>query len=380
MAEINTYKIKISGLNLHTVLDFFERENIYARKIKRPDKNCMICTLTYGQYKFFINQPISKLYKIEILQETGFKKVFKLLTMHTGIILGIVACILSYFCFFYRIQKVVIAQENHICQNNQECIFTADNLAKLQKMLENYGLKEGKPIPFAINTKDIEHSLMLEFAQISGVTINIKGAYVFIDITEAQLPQAVISEDLTAPVSGIIISNYVTSGKCLVENGDIVTKGQTLVEKTNDHEIVAQFEIRTFYHDNLIYDQNQSRYVKTGKKITKNDISLFGIYFKSNPSINFQYYQTETASFYQSLNMLLPIKITSTTYYELAEIKDNIPYEQIQDTLKSELYQKTLNLVDTNATIRNTTYATITEGSRTRLDCYIEAIYEFQTK
>lgn len=378
MANINTYRIKISGLNLHSVLDFFERENIYAKKIKRPNKDSIVCTLTKNQYNFFINQPIAKAYKIEILQENGLNRTFKFLIKHTGIILGISACILSCLFFFNKIQKVVINQQDHICQNGHECIFSEQNYSHLLTVLENYGIQEGKPIPQNINAKELEHSLMLQFPQISGVTINIKGAYVFIDITEATLKQSQTSQDLTSPVSGIIISHYVTSGKCLVKNGDIVTNGQTLIKRENENEIVAEFEIRTFYHDSLIYDQNQSRYVKTGKTISKNDISIFGMTFASNKKPDFQYYQTETRDFYQSLNMILPIKIMSTTYYELAEIKDNLPFEQVQDTLKKSLYQKTLTLVDPNAAIRNTTFATLTEGSRTRLDCYIEAIYNLK--
>ena len=130
------------------------------------------------------------------------------------------------------------------------------------------------------------------------------------------------------------------------------------------------------YHENIVYDQEQINYVKTGKKTTLNDVSLWGINLKNNKLPHFQFYETETINSYLSLNMLLPIKITSTTFFELVAINENPPFDEVQDELKNKLYIKTKALLDANSTERNTTFATFTEGNKTRLDCYIEAIYK----
>lgn len=375
MNNLNHYTIKINGLNLHYVLDFFEREKIHATKIKRQNQKSLICTLSHDEYKYFINQPLAKVYKISIIQEKGINKIFKFLALHLGIILGICLCTFSVMMFSTNIHKVIINTQNHECRNQEMCILKGEQYSHLLEFLADYGIAAGKSLPLKTPVRDIENQLILEFDQISGATIAIKGIFVYVDIVEARLPENETSTDLVAPVSGIIVSNFVTSGKPLVKNGDIVVKGQTLAKMVDNNKIVATFEIRTFYHENLIYDQNQIKYVKTGKTATRNNISLFGLEFISSNTPNYQYYQTKIKTSYGFLNMFLPIKIQSTTYFELAEITENKPFEDVQDNLKQELYQKTLSLLDKNATERNTTYATITEGSRTRLDCFIEAIY-----
>ena len=375
MNNLNYYTIKISGLNLHYVLNFFEREKINATKIKRQNQKCLICTLSHDEYKYFINQSLSKAYKISIIKEKGINKFFKFTALHLGIILGICLCTFSFFIYTTKIQKVVINTQNHDCQNQEMCIFKGEQYSHLLEFLAYYGIEAGRSLPLKTSLREIENQLILEFEQISGATIKIKGIFVYVDIVEAQLPENETSKDLIAPVSGIIVSNFVTSGKSLVKNGDIVVKGQTLAKMVDNNKIVATFEIRTFYHESLIYDRNQITYVKTGKTATSNNVSLFGTKFISNNKPNYQYYQTKVKTSYGFLNMFLPIKIQSTTYFELSAITEDKPFEDVQENLKQELYQKTVILLDKNATKRNTTYATITEGSRTRLDCYIEAIY-----
>ena len=376
MISFNVYKIKISGLNLHSVLDFFEREKITAKKIRRPDHKTLICTLNEKEYKAFINHSISKAYTTEIIYQHGVKRILRFSALHLGLFFGLALCLSFFFLNANKIQKVIINNSSHQCQNNGMCILKEENLNKIYEHLKDFDICQGKEIPKPEILRQVENQLILEFDQISGATINIKGSYVFIDIVEARLPEKETSYDLISPVSGIIVSSYVTSGKLLVKNGDIVIKGQKLVETVDDNKVVADFEIRTFYHESMVYDQEQIKYIKTGKKTTFNDISLWGINLKNNKLPHFPFYETETTNSYLSLNMILPIKIISTTYFELSAINENPPFNEVQDELKKELYLNTKSLLDENSTEKNTTYATFTEGSKTRVDCYIEAIYK----
>ena len=374
--SLNKFRIKITGLNLHNVLDFFEREKIYPQKIKRPNQTTLICTLKQRQYNFFLNHPLSRAFKVEVLKETGINKTVRFLAVHIGTILALMVLFAVCLTSQNKIYNVVIKQENHVCQNENLCIFKKENLEKLTQKLDEYGIKNGNAIPNQKTLKDTEKAIVMDFEQISGANIQIKGRNIFIDIVESKLTEDKCSENLVAPVSGIIISSYVTSGNCLVKNGDIVTKGQTLVKTVDDNKIVAEFEIRTFYHENIIYDQNQVRYEKTGKTYTQNNISLWKINLTNTVKPNYKFYQTTENFYYQSVNMILPIKIKSTCFYELKEIVQDVPFSDVEENLKQSLYEKTLTLTDKNATIRNHTFATYTEGSRTRLDCYIEAIYK----
>ena len=83
-------------------------------------------------------------------------------------------------------------------------------------------------------------------------------------------------------------------------------------------------------------------------------------------------YESETNYRYAFLNLFLPIKIKETIFYELKKNETIIPFEDVSETTKEDLKSLTLKQIPSTAQIINTTYSTHQEGSRTRLDCYIE--------
>ena len=145
-----------------------------------------------------------------------------------------------------------------------------------------------------------------------------------------------------------------------------------LTEEETNKNVVASAVIRTFYHDSIIYNELQTEYKRTGRILTKNNISLWGINFNSKTRNKYKLYESETHQRYAFLNLFLPIKIEQTVYYELEKEETTIPFQDMETLLKSDLQTKTLAIIPTNAEVKNTTYTTHQEGTRIRLDCYIE--------
>lgn len=377
--SINKYKISISGLNLHQALAYFEREHLLPQNIERKSQTNLIITLDAKSYKKFIRDNISKAYKIKILQKIGVEKITLSFFKHIGILIGMIVGFVAIFISTNHIHTIKFNDSDHSCLNHQECIFASKNKEKLIKVLAENGIEKGKKLPLKISSKEIEHILMQEFDQISGVTIRQKGVKIYIDIKEATLPEKDTISNLISPVSGIVVSNQIISGTSNIKNGDIILKGQILASPKDKKPVSATFKIRTFYHENLIYSENKTRYVKTGKTKSVNSIELFGFCINSNKQCGFEIYQTESSSRYAFFNLFLPLKVKTSKYYELRKQEELIPFEKVENDLKKKLYTQTKLLIHKNAEEKNVTYATFKENDKTRLDCYIESILTIST-
>lgn len=368
------YTLSISGLNLHHVLEYFEREHFHVKNLSRTDKNSLFVTLPKNEYKKFKAENFARTFKIKIIKKSGNEETISSLLRHVGLFLGIIVAIASVVLCTNHIFSVEICEANHTCKNQQQCIFYGENKTKLLESLKELGIAKGKSLPLKFSNREIERKLMKEFRQISGVTIRQNGVKITVEIKEATLKEDEHVASLVSPVSGVIVTSTVNSGKCLVKNGDIVLKGQTLVSPENNKNVSANFEIRTFYHETMVYCENTITYKKTGRKYTVNNIEIFGLKLKSRKKQPFTLYEAKTTKRYVFYNLFLPFLSTSTTYDELKKEENIVPFENVENNLKQKLYSQTKALLPPNVKEKNTTFATFKENDKTRLDCYIEAI------
>lgn len=371
MNSISTYKISIKGLNIHHILSYFEKEKIHLSNAERINHNKLACVISSSDYKKLKSAPISKNYKIRIEQRYGFENYTRGFLRKLGLITGVIIMALTTLKLTKTIQEVNVNFSNHICQNGNQCVFYGDNLNSLYKELEAQGIKGGQSVYKLPSNKEFKQNIMLKFPQISDVSLKRQGVRINIEILEGKLPTNQIKTNLIAEESGIVIKTDVTSGKLKVKIGDIVLKGDTLIENTGT-PACGTVILRSFYHENLIFNEKQTTYERTGNKMHINHLSMFGFNLKSSKICNYNLYETEISQKYLSVNSLLPIKINHTTYYELKKTDYTLSFNEAKDTLYKELEEKTRQLVPLNAKIKNTTYSLKQEGSRYLITCYIE--------
>ena len=368
------YTLSISGLNLHHVIEYFEREHFHAKNLSRTDKNTLFVTLPKSEYKKFRSENFARTFRIKIIKRSGNEETISSLLRHIGLFLGLIVAIASVVLCTNRIFAVELCEENHTCKNQQQCIFYGENKNKLLESLKGLGIAKGKSLPLRNSNREIEQKLIRQFKQISGVTIRQNGVKIVVEIKEATLREEEHISNLVSPVSGVIVTSTINSGKSHVKNGDIVLKGQTLVSPENNKNVSASFEIRTFYHETMVYSDNITSYKKTGKKYTINNIEFFGLKLKSNKKQPFKIYEAKTTKRYMFYNLFFPFTSTSTTFEELKKEETMVPFEQVEDILKQKLYAETKTNLPSNVEEKNKTFATFKEKDKTRLDCYIEAI------
>lgn len=368
------YTLSISGLNLHHVIEYFEREHFHAKNLSRTDKNTLFVTLPKSEYKKFRSENFARTFRIKIIKRSGNEETISSLLRHIGLFLGLIVAATSVVLCTNRIFAVELCEENHTCKNQQQCIFYGENKNKLLESLKDLGIAKGKSLPLKNSNREIEQKLIRQFKQISGVTIRQNGVKIVVEIKEATLREEEHISNLVSPVSGVIVTSTINSGKSHVKNGDIVLKGQTLVSPENNKNVSASFEIRTFYHETMVYSDNITSYKKTGKKYTINNIEFFGLKLKSNKKQPFKIYEAKTTKRYMFYNLFFPFTNTSTTFEELKKEETVVPFEQVEDILKQKLYAETKANLPSNVEEKNKTFAIFKEKDKTRLDCYIEAI------
>lgn len=368
------YTLSISGLNLHHVIEYFEREHFHAKNLSRTDKNTLFVTLPKSEYKKFRSENFARTFRIKIIKRSGNEETISSLLRHIGLFLGLIVAATSVVLCTNRIFAVELCEENHTCKNQQQCIFYGENKNKLLESLKDLGIAKGKSLPLKNSNREIEQKLIRQFKQISGVTIRQNGVKIVVEIKEATLREKEHISNLVSPVSGVIVTSTINSGKSHVKNGDIVLKGQTLVSPENNKNVSASFEIRTFYHETMVYSDNITSYKRTGKKYTINNIEFFGLKLKSNKKQPFKIYEAKTTKRYMFYNLFFPFTSTSTTFEELKKEETVVPFEQVEDILKQKLYAETKANLPSNVEEKNKTFATFKEKDKTRLDCYIEAI------
>lgn len=374
------YSLSVSGLNLHHVVEYFEREHFHVQNLSRADKNTLFVTLSKNEYEKFISENFAKTFQIKVVKIEGAQKSTSSFLRHIGLFLGIVISLFAVCFCTNRIFAVEINQTAHTCKNQEQCIFSESNKKALLEKLASLGIAKGKSNHIKLSNREIEHVLMQEFKQISGVTIKQKGVKVYITIQEATLPEGEHVSSLVSPVSGVVVTNNVVSGISKVKNGDIVLKGQTLAVPENGKTVSATFEIRTFYHETMIYSENVVSYVKTGKKKTRNSIEIFGFKLKNNKKCPFALYESTCTKRYAFYNLFLPIVCTSETFEELKKQETTVPFQEVENALKQKLYLQTKELLPLDIQEKNTTFATFQEKDKTRLDCYIEAIIKVDSE
>lgn len=368
------YTLSISGLNLHHAIEYFEREHFHVKNLSRTSKNTLFVTLPKIEYRKLRSENFARTFKIKIIKRTGNEETISSLLRHIGLILGIIVAAMSIVLCTNRIFSVELCERNHTCKNQQQCIFYGENRNKLLESLKELGIAKGKRLPLNVSNREIEQKLVKQFKQISGVTIRQNGVKIVVEIKEATMREKEHISNLVSPVSGVIVTSTINSGKSHVKNGDIVLKGQTLVSPENNKNVSASFEIRTFYHETMVYSENITSYKKTGKKYTINDIDILGLKLKSSKKQPFTIYEAKTTKRYMFYNLFFPFTCTSTTFEELKKEDSIVPFDQVENTLKRKLYAETKATLPSNVKEKNTTFATFKENDKTRLDCYIEAI------
>ena len=207
------------------------------------------------------------------------------------------------------------------------------NADEILALAESKGLAIGK-LKGSIDTNDIINTIRLERDDIAWVGIQISGTNAVIEIVEADKKPEIVDEDeycnIVADKDAMITKVSAQNGTPLVSVGDVVTKGDIIIEgkmegKYTDPQFVhAQGEVqaKVWYTSTQKVELKETQKQETGNQETKYSVKINNFQINLHKSVpNFE--KCDTIETYKKLKLFsdfyLPIGIVEYTYKEYEE-------------------------------------------------------------
>ena len=344
----NRTKLLISGLNQERILnELIKSMPIYDYK-----------RLNYKQCEFEIDSKYFKHAKVTIesyglaienIQNQGVVFKIKSLFKRYGLIAGIIFSLL-----FYVIQYNFVWTVNAVGENRQQV-----------QQIEKYVKKNLKSnFKGNIDIDCIESELRNQFDFVSSVSVAIVGQSLVINFNEAVLPPEM--EDDKAPIisqfDGLITEINLIQGTLNCREGDIVKKGDVLVYpyiidsqgQQKSIEPKAEIYAQVWYRSSLDHYEYRIETKRTGNITIKNNVYIGGLLlYGDSGAINYKQYDSETTKLTLSKNLLLPLYIEKTIYYETVTEEIIEDFESVKEQLISKARENTLIFLQKDEIILN---------------------------
>lgn len=201
--------------------------------------------------------------------------------------------------------------------------------AQISDVLEENSIKTMMP-KSKIDTSKLSYELTKNIDKIGFANCYFNGGVLHVSIKDVHIKEENGEyERIVADRDCIITKVLVYSGTALVKEGDVVKKGDVLIEgyvdtmpKDPENEENERFSVpadgvvmgQTAYTKQIVVTDSEVRALRTGESYSVTQIYLFGKPIgKSNPIKYAQYeYSVQTKTF----GSVIPIKAVTTTYYE----------------------------------------------------------------
>lgn len=325
------YTVTVEGLDTESFLNYLIRNKIYVYNVNRMEKSKIQFNIDRNNYKKLKKIHRSNKFKIKVKKQTGIPFIAKRIYTYRGMVICAIISLIILMSTSQFVTDVYITAPEGI-----------DKTA-LKKELYIQGVKPGV-YKKSIDRKIVRENIMGKFKQIAYVSINVKGTNIFVNITKKDESQNSDENsnycNIIAQKDGIIEKIVPRSGEAIVQEGDIVKKGDVLINGANT---TAQPEVwaMTFYEakktSNYIDIKNQ----RTGNKKNVYTISFYDKKYKILRNIKYRDYEIENNIKELRLgDYTFPIKITVSTFYEVKKVENKIDVEKLKKELSSKVLKQ----------------------------------------
>lgn len=299
--------------------------------------------------------------EFELSGEKGYLNKIKKLLSSIGLICGIVLVCLIYSLQYFFVWKIEV---NGI-ENNEE----------VERFIEN---NLSSKLKSRIDVKDIEILVKKSFDEVSSISVAIVGQSIVVNINEMVLPKEMTGNflPLVSVEDGQITQINLIEGTLNCKVGDIVQKGDILVypyvidSQGQKREVSPKAEIyadvwlsETISH----YDYCLKR-ERSGKKIVNSQVLLYDkVVYNNKKDVSFNDYEVEVEEEYLTKNLILPLKLKKTTYYEMSTFEVSQPFYEYKDEIIENTRLKALQFLKKNEIIKSENFSVNEEPNVSRV-------------
>jgi len=353
----NRTRFVVKGLNQERILnELVKKVNIY--NFKRESYEICQFETDYSKRKFVKNALSEKGMEIISLSNFGFFSFIKNIFSSYGIIFALILSFLFYSFQYSFIWKIEVYGETIV---EERVIKDYVNSILPSKAKGN------------INTKQLEMLTKEHFKEISSISIAIVGQTLVLNINEAVLPEEMEGnfQPLISDYDALITEINLIQGTLAVDEGMVVKKGDVLVypyiidSQGEKRDVAPKAEIFAdiWINEKSMHYDYQVVVRRTGKKIEKSEVFLNNLLvYSQNKVLNFEHYEVEYSEIKLTKNLLLPLKLKKTVYYqtEFVEIKED--FLNVKDKIIESTRQKALIFLEENEIIKEEKYYLREEG------------------
>lgn len=331
--------VNIKGLNLTRLINNITQKFGAAENIEYLSRSELNLTLKKNISEKVIAYLKDLCYNIEVINETGFKRLLKISLSRIGLLAGFAACL------------VLIALYNSILWRVDITCSDVEVLKQAEQLIDTAKVRQGVWIS-GIDTKTLAQELETKLDKVAAAIIKVDGVVLSVDIKIAAVSLPAISEgdgfDIIALYDCRIDEISVLTGTAVVKPGDIVKAGTVLVagykiDETGEKPInVPQKAHATVYGtvwftSQKVYNPVIIEEVRTGKSTTNTEIRFLYFSRRTNKKIPYTKFQTETTEYNAGRRGLIPIYVKKTVTYEIEVFERTVSFEDVREDIEKQL-------------------------------------------
>lgn len=249
-------------------------------------------------------------YQWRLVREGGFRRVLNFLICRLGVVMGLVVSIVAILFFNNRLLNIRVMG------------LTSISSEEVVESIHKFGLGTLSSLDF--DREKLQDYLMDRF-NFSLVSIVTRGSSLVVNVKE-ELPELKSKYiPITADFNMIISAIDVWAGTSTLKSGDVVFKGDTLVEPyiISDGEKVyvtpkAKITATLYFSAKIVYKTEEEVYVKTGKYQKLSSGVYLGMFQLSNSTYDCKFSEYEVEEHDLNISQyFLPIHMKKVYAYEL---------------------------------------------------------------
>ena len=356
----NYAEFEIKGLNQERFFNEFS-SNLKIFDLLRINNSTSRFKVSYFSYKKAKSIILESGFEILSEKKAGFfhKVISKFFSygLVLGIVLGFAFCITTNLFV-----KKIEVWGNEKVEDYQIVSFLKESVKDWRKN--------------RIDVKEIEKHVYDHFSCFSFVSVAVYGQTLIVNVKEEIIPEEMAEkfDAIYSKYDGIITDISLVQGTLCVHVGDIVKKGQKLVEPFvtgSNGQVIPIKPQADIMADIWIVEQechncSYEAIFQTGNKITVNEIYLgnLKIYEKKMENL-YENFEIEEYEEILNKNNILPLKLKTITYYETEKKQIEEPFEEVQEQICEKTKQKALQKVEDYDIIKKEKQSIKTVGNLT---------------